>query len=717
MSLFKFGFEKLPLTGDSLADSSSSENRPSVDNTSKDNAHNSDESESEKEAEKNTPAKRVKREPARKYDEDYLKFGFICAGTDELPLPLCLVCKKTLANSSMKPHQLIRHLKSNHDHVKEKPLEYFQRLKDDHKFQVKDISNYSKSELNGIKSSFVAAYHIAKEKKPYTTGEQLIKPVLVDITRIMFGESAVAKMNTVPLSADTIKRRVTEMSSDIKNQLSSHLKDGGNFCLQFDESTDIAGEAILIGFVRYILANAIVEDIFCFCSLPERTTGDEIFRAIDAQMNEYGLNWKNCVGVCTDGAAAMTGRKCGLVTTISTRANANFSSTHCVLHREALAAKKLSVELNTTLHETVQMINSIKMKPLHARIFSAICVEMNSEHQILLLHSEIRWLSRGKVLNRVYELKAEMITHFERYLVPILEKRRKQELARKKQKKPPNPVVKLSEECFLECLKDDQWVANLAYLANVFDRFNELNLQTQGRHANCFGFYNKIEAFQKKLAMWKQEAERNEFSAFPFIGNLLSHNKPLIEHIQPIIVSHLEQLLDHFRNQFPDESDPRKDHLWVVEPFLNSKEENTLTNTEKCQLLGEYLSIFSRSCSIIFCLIRTIWSLNFWSFFFFSTDLVSDPTLKNSFGSVSLEEFWLSVKTGYKELSYKAMNKLLQFSTTYLCESAFSTMTLVKTKQRNRLNAESAMFVAISRITPRIEELSKGLHRRTHTFK
>lgn len=600
MSLFDYGFKKNPLTGDSLGESSASENRPAMDNASKDNAEDNIESESEIETEKKMPAKRVKRDTVRKYDTDYLKFGFICAGTDELPLPLCLVCKKTLANSSMKPYQLIRHLKSNHGEVKEKSLEYFQRLKDDHKIQEKEISIYSKTEINGIKSSFVASYQIAKEKKPYTTGEQLIKPVLVDITRIMLGEAAVAKMNTVPLSADTIQRRVAEMSSDIKNQLSSHMKDGGKFCLQFDESTDIAGEAILIGFVRYPLANAIVEDIFCFCSLPERTTGEEIFRAIDAQMNEYGLDWKNCVGVCTDGAAAMTGWKNGLVSKIALRANENFSSTHCVLHREALAAKKLSVELNTTLHEAVQMINSIKMKPLHARIFSAICVEMNSEHQLLLLHSEIRWLSRGKVLNRVYELKAEMLTHFERYMVPILEKRLKQKLPRQKQKKPPKPVVKLSEEFFIEYLKDDQWVANLAYLADVFDRFNELNLQTQGRHANCFDFHNKIEAFQKKLGMWKQEAEKNEFSFFPFTDNLLSHNESLVEHIQPIIVNHLEQLVDHFRNQFPDKSDPRKDYLWVVQPFLNSKEENTLSKPEKCQLLGE--------CSINFCPSRTILS-------------------------------------------------------------------------------------------------------------
>lgn len=97
-------------------------------------------------------------------------------------------------------------------------------------------------------------------------------------------------------------------------------------------------------------------------------------------------------------------------------------------------------------------------------------------------------------------------------------------------------------------------------------------------------------------------------------------------------------------------------------------------------------------------------------------ELTSDRTLKNRFESTELDTFWLGLKDEYGLLSRKAVDKLLQFSTTYLCESAFSTMTVIKTKQRNRLDAEEAMILAISPILPNIKELSKNVVKQTHKY-
>lgn len=97
-------------------------------------------------------------------------------------------------------------------------------------------------------------------------------------------------------------------------------------------------------------------------------------------------------------------------------------------------------------------------------------------------------------------------------------------------------------------------------------------------------------------------------------------------------------------------------------------------------------------------------------------ELASDPTIKNLFQSIPLEEFWMKARNEYAELSVKAVNKLLLFSTTYLSEYAFSAMAMIKTKYRNRMNAENAMILAITNIQPRIDELSKSVHRRKQTF-
>ena len=87
-------------------------------------------------------------------------------------------------------------------------------------------------------------------------------------------------------------------------------------------------------------------------------------------------------------------------------------------------------------------------------------------------------------------------------------------------------------------------------------------------------------------------------------------------------------------------------------------------------------------------------------------ELSCDRTLKIQFREKSLSAFWLSVSTEYPLLSNKAVNILLPFAATYLCETAFSALTNMKTKYRSRLVVESDMRA--SNITPRIDSLCKA---------
>jgi hypothetical protein len=68
---------------------------------------------------------------------------------------------------------------------------------------------------NALLASYKVAYRVAKCKKPHTIAEQLILPAAVDLVNIMIGESAGKLLSKVPLSNNTISRRIQHMAEDL----------------------------------------------------------------------------------------------------------------------------------------------------------------------------------------------------------------------------------------------------------------------------------------------------------------------------------------------------------------------------------------------------------------------------------------------------------------------------------------------------------------------
>ena len=146
----------------------------------------------------------------------------------------------------------------------------------------------------------------------------------------MLRPNEVKEVSKVSLSADTVKRRIDDMSSDVLETLITKLKTAEKFSLQIDESTDNKNRAQLISIVRFVDEDSIKEH-YLFCKeLPERTTGEEIFRATDDFFQTYGIQWSNCTSVCTDGAAAMMGNTKGFVFECKTTKsdNTNYTLLH-----------------------------------------------------------------------------------------------------------------------------------------------------------------------------------------------------------------------------------------------------------------------------------------------------------------------------------------------------------------------------------------------------
>ncbi len=77
----------------------------------------------------------------------------------------------------------------------------------------------------------------------------------------MFGDNFAQQISNIPLSNGTVSCRISDMASDSKEQLLANIMQSQYYALQLDETTDVAGLAHLLTYVRYVKNCNIEEDI------------------------------------------------------------------------------------------------------------------------------------------------------------------------------------------------------------------------------------------------------------------------------------------------------------------------------------------------------------------------------------------------------------------------------------------------------------------------
>lgn len=184
-----------------------------------------------------------------------------------------------------------------------------------------------------------------------------------------------------------------------------------------DESCDTSDTAQLSVFIRGVDSNlCVTEELLGFKSMHGTTTGKEIFEEVSKCVTEIKLPWDKLVGLTTDGAPAMCGKKSGLVGMVREKMReencaGELTVYHCIIHQEALCAKAIKMEhVMTTV---TQVVNFIRAKGLNHRQFKSFLEECGSEYADVPYHTEVRWLRRGKVLNRCFELREEICQFLE----------------------------------------------------------------------------------------------------------------------------------------------------------------------------------------------------------------------------------------------------------------------------------------------------------------
>ena len=293
------------------------------------------------------------------------------------------------------------------------------------------------------------------------------------------------------------------------------------YSIQLDQSTDVSNAAILLVFVRYCANDNIHIDLLFCKEIPTRTTANEVMRCLDSHFANKGIEWKKCVGVSTDDAASVTGVHHGVVKQIQDKAE-NAKWTHCFLHRQNLATRQMSPELHEVLSIAVKIVNYIKKNALHSQCFLALCDGLDSGHLQLLYHCEVRWFSKGRVLNRLFELRQQVYIFLSDKRSPLADH--------------------YVDDCF--CVK-------LAYLSDVFNQLSQPNLSMQGRNSSLFLVADKIEGFKKKRGFWKKKVSNKRYEMFPLL--IENFKASLHVDITEITIQHPSQLSIKFDLYFPED--------------------------------------------------------------------------------------------------------------------------------------------------------------------
>ncbi|KAK2841713.1 hypothetical protein Q5P01_011913 [Channa striata] len=145
---------------------------------------------------------------------------------------------------------------------------------------------------------------------------------------------------------------------------------------------------------------------------------------------------------------------------------------HCIIHQQSLCAKVIGFDHVMT--PIVKIINGIRPKAKQHRTFKVLLEEMSADYGDLVLHTEIRWLSRGRILLQFMQSRGEDTS----------------------------------------LLEDTDWILDLAFLTDITEKLNSLNCELQGKRKMVADMISALNAFKAKMSIFSVHLKRKKVQHF-----------------------------------------------------------------------------------------------------------------------------------------------------------------------------------------------------------
>ena len=258
------------------------------------------------------------------------------------------------------------------------------------------------------------------------------------------------------------------------------------------------------------------------CPLYGSAKGIDIFNSVVSVVESYG-GFEKSECVVTDGAGAMTGQGIGLAGILKNH-GVNCQMFHCIIHQEALCAKSLQMsDVMITMTNIVNIIRGGNKAQKH-RKFIQLLKDLEADYEDVPLFSKIRWLSAGKTLKHFFALRKEILYFLQ------------------------SETEATTKEYQIQ-LSDDKFIGSLAFLTDISNHLNMLNLKLSGKKQFISQLVGHIEGFRKKLVLFKASLQKNDASHFPSCCELVGEGTKIDF---CVFSAKIGEVTDEFNRRFAD---------------------------------------------------------------------------------------------------------------------------------------------------------------------
>ncbi|XP_078037668.1 general transcription factor II-I repeat domain-containing protein 2-like [Augochlora pura] len=451
----------------------------------------------------------------------------------------CLLCHKS--TNQFKKYNLQRHYNSFHakafaHYTPEERIAKLERLK----YKLTDIdtdmleeeSKYGNTEPI-IQTSYRIALEIARNVRPFSDGEFIKTCLLASAEQLCPDE--VHKFEGVNLSRQTIQQCIHEMATNASQQLNVIAKKFVVFSLAFDKLTDTSGASQLAVFIRGIDDTfTLTEELLDIFFVKDDAKGEDILSCIEESIKYNNLDWCKLVAVATNGTPSIVDINTEFIDCLQLKLQ-NLAvpqivvTIHSIIHVQHLCAK--CIQFDNVVSVVVKTTNAIQTYGLQNSQFRSFLEELEAEYIELPYHNNIKWLSCGKILHKYYNLLTEIDLLMNMVGDPVPE------------------------------LQSDYWIADLAFMCDIIDHLNALNVSLQEERKTIIDLFDLIQAFKMKLELWIEQLRTKtmeHFTKLVLVSPKVNFDK---------YVDVLKNLNKEFTLRFKDVSTLEKDFDLVALPF------------------------------------------------------------------------------------------------------------------------------------------------------